>query len=65
MSKVFYLRLAKSALGQLGLERVSSENLEYQSQMMNMLLRRFAIDKNIIKENKNKFPKIFGKRWSS
>jgi hypothetical protein len=61
MTKIFYLRLAKSTLGQLGLQRVSSENLEYQSQMLNMLLRRFAVDKNIIKENKNKFPKIFGK----
>jgi hypothetical protein len=29
--------------------------------MMHMLLRGFAVDKNIIKENKNKFPKIFGK----
>jgi hypothetical protein len=29
--------------------------------MMHMLLRGFAVDLNIIKENKNKFPTVFGK----
>jgi hypothetical protein len=29
MTKVFYLRLAKGALGQFGLQRMISENLEY------------------------------------